>query len=144
MKVAIPTDDGIRVAPRFWRVSTFLVADVSPGDIGTHERRQNLPRTQRARPRTAIPRPPDRYLAVADILSDCRVVIAGSMGDAMRRALNVRGIEVVITSEDLLDRVLALFSLAMLRDESRMDPEDAEIAEAAASGMAETRDDFDG
>jgi len=39
---------------------------------------------------------------------------------------------VVITSEDLVDRVVALFSLALLRDESRIDPEDEELAEASS------------
>ncbi len=144
MKIAIPTDDGIHIAPRLWRVGSFLVADVTPGDIGVAERRANVPaRRLPSRPLRGE-RHEDRYRAVADILSDCRVVIAGSIGDVMRRTLTRRGIEVVITSEDLVDRALALFSLALLRDESRIDPEDEELAEATAPIAAGWDDGFDG
>jgi predicted Fe-Mo cluster-binding NifX family protein len=144
LKIAIPTDDGVRVAPRLWRVSSFLVADVSPGDIGTIERRANAPSRRLPSRPVRGERHEDRYRAVADILSDCRVVIAGSIGDVMRRTLARRGIEVVITSEDLVDRVVALFSLALLRDESRIDPEDEELAEATAPSPGGWDDGFDG
>jgi predicted Fe-Mo cluster-binding NifX family protein len=70
---------------------------------------------------------------VAEVVGDCRTVIAGSIGDTMRRALTRRGIEVVITSEEYVERALALIALLLLRDESRIDPEEAEIAEVAES-----------
>ncbi len=145
MKVAIPSDDGIHVAPRFWRVSSFVVADIGAGQIIHTERRKNEPRL----PKYARLRPDpwrDRYRAVAEVVGDCRTVIAGSIGDTMRRALSRRGIEVVITSEEYVDRALALFSLLLLRDESRIDPEDAEIAEVAESvgqPPATLEDEFD-
>ncbi len=132
MKIAIPTDDGVRVASRFWRVSSFVIADIDAGRIRGVERRRNSPRVSRiARLRPDPWR--DRYRAVAEIVGDCRTVIAGSIGDTMRRALTRRGIEVVITSEEYVDRVLALFALLLLRDESRIDPEEAEIAEVTES-----------
>jgi predicted Fe-Mo cluster-binding NifX family protein len=144
LKIAIPTDDGVHIALRLWRVDAFLVADVTPGDIGEVERRLNVPaRRLPSRPLRGE-RHEDRYRAVADILSDCRVVIAGSIGDVMRRTLSRRGIEVIITSEDLVDRAMALYSLALLRDESRIDPEDEELAEATAPTTGGWDDGFDG
>ena len=145
MKVAIPSDDGLHISPRFWRVSSFVVADISAGQILGVERRRNEPRM----PKYARLRPDpwrDRYRAVAEVVADCRTVIAGSIGDTMRRALMRRGIEVVITSEEYVDRALALFSLLLLRDESRIDPEDAEIAEVVESvgaPIATLEDEFD-
>lgn len=145
MKIAIPSDDGIHVAPRFWRVSSFVVADVDAGCILATESRRNLPRLSKF-PRMRPDPWRDRYRAVADVVADCRTVIAGSIGDTMRRALTRRGIEVVITSEEYVDRALALFALLLLRDESRIDPEDAEIAEVAESvgqPAATLEDEFD-
>jgi predicted Fe-Mo cluster-binding NifX family protein len=146
LKIAIPTDDGIRVAPRFWRAHSFVVADIEPGHIKDVERRRNMPRLVRAG--RSRPDPwRDRYRAVAEVVSDCRTVIAGSIGDTMRRTLGRRGIEVVVTSEDLVDRAMALFALLLLRDESRIDPQEAEIAEAIEpiGGAASDREDeFDG
>ncbi|GAB4114597.1 MAG: hypothetical protein Fur0014_17170 [Rubrivivax sp.] len=78
---------------------------------------------------------------VADLLADCRAVIAGSIGEKMRDAMERQGVEVVITSEALVDRALALFSLVALQDESRRDPEDEELDPAPVPEMP---DDFDG
>lgn len=41
----------------------------------------------------------DEHAELADLLHDCRVVIAGSVGDRMAQRLQDRGIEVVATSE---------------------------------------------
>lgn len=143
LKIAIPTDDGIRVAPRLWRVAAFVVADVTPGDIGTLERRENVPSRRLPGRPVRGERHEDRYRAVADILSDCRVVVTGSIGDVMRRTLSRRGIEVIVTSEDLVDRVIALFSMALLRDESRVVPMDEDLAEPAPA-VGGWDDGFDG
>ncbi len=130
LKVAVPSDDGTRVSARFGRASWFVVAEVGLGEVSGRELRANPagsrfpdgPFRRRAR------RTKDRHVVVAELLADCRAVIAYSIGERMRQALERRGIEVVITSEPLVDRALALFSLAALQDESRIDPEDEELA----------------
>jgi len=141
VKVAIPTDDGIRIAARFGRSSGFVVADVGLGAIAGVESRKNPPRT---RPEPGRPHR-DRNRLVSELLADCRVVIATSMGDTMRRALSRRGMEVVITSEELVDRVLALFALIALKDESRIDPEDQALLEPIEDETdPSVQDEFDG
>ena len=146
MKVAIPTDDGVKVAPRFGRVTGFMVADVGLGQIARVETRRN-PAGTTAGPAPASrrrSRHEDRHRVVSDLLSDCRVVIASSMGDSMRRALARRGLEVVITSEELVDRALALFVLAALKDESKVDPESEGLLEPTEELDADAQDEFDG
>ena len=147
VKVAIPTDDGIRIAQRFGRVSSFVVAEVGLGQIRNSERRTN-PASSAAALSQARRQPErqqhDRHRLVGELLADCRCVIAASVGDSMRRMLSRRGIEIVITSEDLIDRTLALFTLAALRDESRADPEDDELGAAPEFDAPEGADEFDG
>lgn len=122
MKVAVPTFDGIRLEPRFGRAPSYAIAEVGLGSFDVLEHRKN-PVTARQRGRR-IPspqrvEPQDRFEVVATLLQDCRVVIAQDIDDDMRMALDLKNIEVVVTSEGLLDRALALLSLAALRDESR-------------------------
>ena len=122
MKVAVPTFDGIRLEPRFGRAPSYAIAEVGLGSFDILEHRRN-PVTARQRGRR-VPspqrvQPEDRFEVVASLLADCRVVIAQDIDDDMRMALDLKNIEVVVTSEGLLDRALALLSLAALRDESR-------------------------
>lgn len=144
MKVAIPTDDEIHVAPRFLRVKKFLIAEVGV-DIGyriVEVRPNNPPRTARPirlRPEIRM----SRYRDIARLLSDCRAVIAGSMGDTMRQAMERSGIEVIITFEELAERALALMAVGLLADESRVDPADAEL-DPEDDDFPELNDEFDG
>ncbi|MBM4397221.1 MAG: hypothetical protein FJ087_16245 [Deltaproteobacteria bacterium] len=144
MKVAIATDDGVKVSQRFGRVAAFLVAEIGAGTIAAQESRRN-PAGARIPARREPHR--DRHRAVSELLSDCRVVIASTIGDSMRRALNRRGLEVIITSEELVDRALALFALAALRDESRVGEDDDGYPDAADPAEApeekSAQDEFD-
>jgi predicted Fe-Mo cluster-binding NifX family protein len=148
VKVAVPTDDGIRVSQRFGRVSRFVIAEVALGQVVSTEDRNNPVGTRLRGDRPARPARPshrDRHRAVGDLLADCRAVIASNLADSMRRTLSRRGLEVVLTSEEFLDRALALFALAALRDESRVDPEDDDLVEPYPSEQTELREDeFDG
>jgi len=143
LKIAIPTDDGVHVSPRLWRASHFMIATVESGSFSIMELREN--KSFRRVPSRPV-RPgfrDDRYTAVASLLSDCRVVIASSIGSAMRNTLFRWNIDVIITSEYLVDRVIALFALALLIDESKIDPEDEELAEVVY-GHLDFDDGFDG
>ncbi len=143
MKIAVPTDDGVRVSQRFGRASSFVVAEVQIGGVLARQVRANPvgSRVREGLPRRRTRRGRERQVVVADLLSDCRAVIAYSIGQRMRSAMERQGVEVVITSEVLVDRALALFSLAALQDESRVDPEDEELDPAPPLEMP---DDFDG
>jgi len=134
VKVAIPTDDGITIAFDFENASKFLVTDVSAGKIGR--------RTMRTNPAVRFPvkglrlsAPSSAYCAeIANKLSDCRVAIALLISDQMKEALERLGIEVIISSEILVDRALALFAVGALKDvrrffESLSEEEDIVIPE---------------
>jgi len=128
LKVAVPTDDGSHIARRFGRARAFVITHVAKGQIGPSEVREN-PMSMAAQPTKPIllhhrrrALRPHQQQTLIDVLADCRAVIVSGIGDPLRRMLFSRGIEVVFTSEDLVDRVLALFSVGALRDESRTDP----------------------
>lgn len=143
LKVAVPTDDGVRVSQRFGRASSFVVAEVQIGEVLARQVRANPvgSRVREGISRRRSQRGRERQVVVADLLADCRAVIAYSIGQRMRNAMERQGVEVVITSETLVDRALALFSLVALQDESRADPEDEELDPAP---VPEISDDFDG
>lgn len=143
LKVAVPTDDGVRVSQRFGRASSFVVAEVQIGEVLARQVRANPvgSRVREGISRRRSQRGRERQVVVADLLADCRAVIAYSIGQRMRNAMERQGVEVVITSETLVDRALALFSLVALQDESRVDPEDEELDPAP---VPEISDDFDG
>lgn len=144
MRVAIPTEDGIRVSPRFGRASWFIVADVTPGSIVYVGRRANPAAVRTLARGKAKKVHKSRHHVVSELLADCRAVIANSIGPSMRQALASRGIEVVVTSEALVDRALALFSMAALPDESRFDPEDIEVLSSSPDEDRDSLDEFDG
>ncbi len=143
LKIAVPTDDGVRVSHRFGRASSFVVAEVRAGEVLGRQVRANPvgSRVREGLSRRRTQRGRERQVVVADLLADCRAVIAYSIGQRMRDAMERQGIEVVITSEALVDRAIALFSLLALLDESRVDPEDEELEPAPVPEMS---DDFDG
>lgn len=126
MKVAIPTDDGVRISRRFGRASSFVVAEVKLGEIVARQVHVNPvgSRVREGLSRRHLHRGQERYRAVTELLAGCRAVIAYSIGQRMRQALERQGVEIVITSEPLVDRALALFALLALQDESRVDPRD--------------------
>lgn len=116
MKVAIPTDDGIMVALDFENASKFLVADISPGKIGRRTMRTN-PALSFPTKKVKLSAPSSVYCAeIAHKLSDCRAAIAMLISDEMRYALERLGIDVIVSFEPLVDRVLALFAVGALKD----------------------------
>jgi len=146
LRVAVPTDDGVKVSRRFGRADSFMVADVGLGMIVECETRRNPAGSRTQEPATRKRTVPlrDRHLLVADALADCRVVIAAFLGDKMRDTLTQQGVEIVITSEGLVDRSLALFALAALKDVSRVDPDEMEGFESLDEPDGDAPDEFDG
>lgn len=143
VKVAVPSDDGVRISPRFDRASSFVVADVALGEVVNRHMRVNPvgSRVREGLKSRRSRRGRERYVVVGDLIADCRAVIARFIGEKMRHAVERRGLEVVITSEPLVDRALALFSIAALQDESRINPEDEELE---LLPVPNTPDEFDG
>ncbi|HNZ03741.1 MAG TPA: NifB/NifX family molybdenum-iron cluster-binding protein [Myxococcota bacterium] len=119
MKIAIATTDGNVLAREADRAPGFVLYEIEGGTARRLEYRRN-----RRSPRSVVAaiKPRD----ISNTLSDCSVVVAGSIGAHARDFLENTGIEVVVTSEWLVDRAAALFALTALMDDSRVDPEDLE------------------
>lgn len=139
MKVAVPTDDGVHIAKRFGRAQRFIVAEITLGQVLKTETRNN-PVVHRTT--TEGRHVYDPHKVVTNLLSDCRAVIACSIGETMREHLTRRGVEVIITSEALAERALAHLALITLSDESKIDPTDVALSELLYEGNP-VGDDYD-
>ncbi len=128
MKIAIATTDGTVLAREPDRAPGFVLYEITAGHARRLEYRKNM-----RGPRSVVPmiKPRD----ISNTLADCSVVVAGSIGAHARNFLEDTGIEVVVTSEWLVDRAAALFALTMLTDDSRVDPEDLEAYPREISAM---------
>jgi len=126
VKIAIPTDDGVFLSASLSRAASFVVAEVALGEVLRVERRMHRPPVRSPR---RMRRDPwrTRYSAVADTLRDCQALITSSVGATFRRLLIRRGLEVLVTSELLVDRAIALFARISLPDEYDGDAEYAGI-----------------
>jgi len=78
------------LAPRLGRAVKFALFDVEGGVV-----RGPFYRVRHDDPGTSC----DEHAELTELLDDCRVVIAGSVGPRMAQRLRDRGIEVVATSE---------------------------------------------
>lgn len=128
MKIAIATTDGNVLAMEPDRAPGFVLYEIEAGCARRLEYRRN-----RRGPRSAVPmiKPRD----ISNTLRDCSVVVTGSIGAHARDFLENTGIEVVVTSEWLVDRAAALFALTLLTDDSRIDPEDLEAYPRVVDAM---------
>lgn len=99
MKIAIPTDDGIGVAPHFGRSAAFLVFDVQGGVIASRETRSNTGCGSHS-----AHQPHGRgqesgshsHAGVLSALADCSVVICSGIGDGAVQALRARGVRLAM------------------------------------------------
>ncbi len=105
MKIAVVTEDGKTISPRFGRAPYYLVFTVEGGQIVGQELREKPGHAQFAGgPHFEDPRghgygpcADDRHARMAQAIADCEVLLAGGMGWGARESLERRGIRVVMT-----------------------------------------------
>jgi predicted Fe-Mo cluster-binding NifX family protein len=118
MKIAVPSDDQIKVASHFGRTQGFLLFTVD----------QNVVEPAGYRPTGATHSTcecstgerPARHQQMLDALAGCDVVVARGMGAHMVDDLHSCGIEVALTDIDDARAAVALFASGSLPDRTEL------------------------
>ncbi len=110
MKLAVVSEDGVKVSQHFGRAPYYVVVTVEEGQIVGSERREKAGHHTFAAQEHHPPRHEQhgygvaagaKHEQMAEVIADCDAVIAGGMGRGAYEAMQARGIRPVIT--DLLD-----------------------------------------
>jgi predicted Fe-Mo cluster-binding NifX family protein len=108
MKIAIASDDEKTVASHFGRTKGFVVYEVEEGKMKSQEYRPNT-FTGHARGLADTGCETDRHGPILAALRDCKAVISHGMGRRIYNDLQQAGIEVFITDETDVEKVLGLY-----------------------------------
>lgn len=100
--VAVATSDGVNVDVHLGKAEKLLLYEVRQGEVALAGARACPPKGGGE----------NRWLALADILADCRALIAASAGETPRQALLAQGLPVVSGSSTVEEAVARIFGVA--------------------------------
>ncbi|HEX74149.1 MAG TPA: dinitrogenase iron-molybdenum cofactor biosynthesis protein [Dehalococcoidia bacterium] len=119
MKIAVISDDEIKISQHFGRASLFMVVSVEDGKIVSKETRAKTGHNT-----FAAHHPPDlapgqrhgydagsqvRHESMIDTISDCQVILAGGMGWGAYEAMQSYNITPIVTDVDSIDEAVQLY-----------------------------------
>jgi predicted Fe-Mo cluster-binding NifX family protein len=108
MKIAIASDDQIKIAPHLGRTNGFVVVDLEDGKVKSQEYRIN-DFTGHRRGLKEHGHEPGRHGPILSALKDCKVIISHGMGRRLISDLNVAGIDTYLTDEEDISRAIDLY-----------------------------------
>jgi len=100
--VAVATSDGVNVDVHLGKAEKLLLYDVRQGEVALAGSRACPPKGGGE----------GRWEALADVLADCRALIAASAGESPRQALLARGLPVVTGSTTVEEAASRIFGVA--------------------------------
>jgi predicted Fe-Mo cluster-binding NifX family protein len=116
-KIAFPTDDGETISRHFGQATRFAVLTLSDGRLGASEVREK-PNHRHGEHAAADGTHPGRQMA--EVVSDCQVVISGGMGAPMLERLEAAGLKVYLTREASIAAAAQAFLDGTLQDDRRL------------------------
>ncbi|MBU1299451.1 MAG: iron-molybdenum cofactor biosynthesis protein [Bacteroidetes bacterium] len=119
MKIAIASDEGRSISSHFGRTKGFVIFDVEGNEIKSREYRNNT-FTGHARGLEGAGHNIDRHGPIITALKDCSTVIAHGMGKRIYNDLKEAGINVFITGEVDIEKVIALYLKGELVDKPNL------------------------
>jgi len=114
MKIAIPSDDQSSISQHFGRTAGFMIVEIDNNQVvkkeyksntftghaqGLHEEGQHGDHAQHN----------SSHAGIFSAMGDCKVVIAGGMGQRLYTDFAQRQIQVFVTSERNIDKALSLY-----------------------------------
>ncbi len=108
MKIAIASDDEIKIAPHFGRTNGFVIVDLENGRITNREYKEN-DFTGHRRGLEGNNHQPGRHDPILTALKDCDIIISHGMGRRLFSDLKVSGIETYLTEEEYVARAINLY-----------------------------------
>jgi predicted Fe-Mo cluster-binding NifX family protein len=119
MKIAAVSDDKLNISPHFGRAPYFVVLTVEEGKIVGKETRAKAGHQTFAAhaPPKLAPGEKHGYEAgsevrhadIAEVISDCQVLLAGGMGWGAYESMKGYGIEPTVTDVENIDRAVGLY-----------------------------------
>jgi predicted Fe-Mo cluster-binding NifX family protein len=109
MKIAIASDDEIKIAPHLGKTNGFVVVDLEFGNIKSREYRKNDFTEHKIGLKDNI-HEPGRHGQILTALKECRAVISRGMGRRLISDLEVAGIETYLTKEEDVARAIFLYT----------------------------------
>jgi predicted Fe-Mo cluster-binding NifX family protein len=107
MKIAVPTHDGLNIAPVCEQAKGTLVISIESGEIIQEEMRWNILQE--------ISNIPDSFLCNA---SDCEAILVNHIGEGFTRLLSERGKTVYPVKEAIITNAFMHFMLEQVNRES--------------------------
>ncbi|MEX2162522.1 MAG: NifB/NifX family molybdenum-iron cluster-binding protein [Anaerolineales bacterium] len=120
MKIAVITDDGITISRHFGRAQNYQVLTVQDGKIITTELRAKPGHTQfrdgdhehleaSGQQHGYGPMAEKRHSRMAEVISDCQVVLCRGMGKGAYDNLQALGIQIIVTDLSSIDKAVSAF-----------------------------------
>ena len=118
MKIAAITEDGTTISQHFGRAPLYLVVTVEDGKVTNKETRNKTGH------HTFAAHQPDlalgerhgydagaqtRHASMAEIISDCQVLLAGGMGWGAYESMKSHNIEPIVTDVATIDEAVKLY-----------------------------------
>jgi predicted Fe-Mo cluster-binding NifX family protein len=116
-KIAFPTDDGETISRHFGQATQFKVLTLSDGRLGPSELRDKASHRHGDHEANGGAHPGQQ---MAEVLSDCQVVISGGMGAPMLGRLEAAGLKVYLTGEKSIPAAAEAFLGGTLQDDRRL------------------------
>jgi len=118
MRIAVATDDGVRIAAHTGRCRGVVIFEVEDGVARRIEERRNA-FTAHARGEChghddASPAGHHSHVGLIDALADCRALVTHGMGPRLVADLSGRGIDPFVSSVEDVDEAAALFAQGKL------------------------------
>ena len=119
MKIAVISDDGITISQHFGRAPLYVVVTVEDGNVVSKESRAKT-----GHHTFAAHQPPDlahgerhgydagsevRHQSMAEVISDCHVLLTGGMGWGAYESMQSRNIKPVVTDIKSIDEAVQLY-----------------------------------
>ena len=108
MKIAIASDDEIKIAPHLGRTIGFVIVDIEDREVKSREYRNN-DFTAHRRGHKGHGDEPGRHGPILSALKDCQVIISHGMGRRLISDLNVAGIDTYVTEEEDISKAIDLY-----------------------------------
>lgn len=108
MKIAIASDDEIKIAPHLGRTNGLIIVDIKNGKVMSREYRKNKFTDHK----TGIKNhnsEPGRHAPIIAALKDCQVLVSHGMGRRIINDLKISKVDTYLTKEENVTKAIDLF-----------------------------------
>lgn len=129
MKIAVITEDGVTISQHFGRAPYYKVFTIEGGKIVSHERRDKMSHSHfsnesqheemhlgHPQGHGFDPASQTRHSHMLEAISDCKVLLAGGMGNDAYESLKAANIKPIITDISIIDEAVSAYMYGKIID----------------------------